>query len=68
MLFRSRLNDVLGVGGTATTTLATATVKNAVDDDVPFENPKPVAKKAAAPVVEDDEDEDLAMFRKLAED
>ena len=66
---KRRLNDVLGVGGTTTTTLATATVKNAVvDDDVPFENPKPVAKKAAAPVVEDDEDEDLAMFRKLAED
>jgi hypothetical protein len=37
-------------------------------DEVPWEEPKPVAKKAPAPVVEEDEDEDLAMFRKLADD
>ena len=52
-------------------TVATAIVKKPViedDDEVPFTASKPVAKKAPAPVVEDDEDEDLAMFRKLAED
>ena len=38
------------------------------DEDVPFTESKPVAKKAPAPVVEEEEDEDLAMFRKLAED
>ena len=63
---KRRLNDVLGVGGTTTTTLATATVKKTVvEDDVPFENSKPIATKKA-PVVEE-EDEDLAMFRELAE-
>ena len=63
---KARLNDVLGVGGTTTTTLATATVKKTVvEDDVPFENSKPIATKKA-PVVEE-EDEDLAMFRELAE-
>ena len=63
---KARLNDVLGVGGTTTTTLATATVKKTVvEDDVPFENSKSIATKKA-PVVEE-EDEDLAMFRELAE-
>jgi hypothetical protein len=63
---KKRLNDVLGVSG-GTTTRAPVVE----EEDAPWvETPKPVAKKAAAPVVEDDEDEDpdLAMFRKLAED
>ena len=39
------------------------------EDDVPFTDSKPVAKKAAAPIVDDeDEDPDLAEFRKLIED
>ena len=42
-----------------------------VEEEAPWvETPKPVAtkQKAPAPVVEEEEDEDLAMFRKLAED
>ena len=39
------------------------------DEDVPFTNSKPIAKKAPAPVVDDDEDDpDLAEFRKLLDD
>ena len=68
---KKRLDEVNGVGGTATMTTATAIVKKAPvadDDETPWEEPKAVAKKAPAPAVEEDEDEDLAMFRKLAED
>ena len=51
----------------STTSLATATVKKTVvvDEDVPFTESKPVASKKA-PIVEDD-DEDLAMFKELAD-
>ena len=65
---KKRLNDVLGLTG-ATTTRAPVVQYDGGEED-PFVNAKPVAKKAAAPVVEEDEDEDpdLAMFRKLAED
>lgn len=38
------------------------------EEDVPFTNSKPVAKKAPAPVVDEDDDPDLAEFRKLIED
>lgn len=70
---KRRLDDVLGLTGTpgrsTTDEYRAAAPKafNETDDDVPFTDSKP-AKKAPAPVVEDDEDEDLAMFRKLAED
>jgi hypothetical protein len=60
---KRRLDDVLGLTGSA---LAS---RSSVEEDVPWaDTPKPVVKKAPAPVVEDEEDEDLAMFRKLAED
>jgi len=69
---KARLDEVLGYTGTQpvntitlTETKATSYSPAAQEDDVPFKNSKPVAK---APVVEDEEDEDLAMFRKLAED
>lgn len=65
---KKRLNDVLGLTG------STPTVSTSVEEeDVPWDDaPKATVakKKAPAPVVEDDEDEDpdLAMFRKLTED
>lgn len=69
---KRKLNDVMGLSGapvrSATDEYRAAAPKafNETDDDVPFTDSKP-AKRASAPVVED-EDEDLAMFRKLAED
>lgn len=62
---KRRLEDVLGNGSAPITTPAPKVTKADVveDDEVPFVESKKV------PVVEDeDEDEDLAMFRKLAED
>lgn len=61
---KKRLDDVLGLSVTRTT------ASKPIDDDVPFSNSKPVATKQPAAVVddEDEEDEDLAMFRKLAEE
>ena len=71
---KARLDEVLGLSTKPIKTVTEeslernlAKVRADKDDDVPFTDSKPVAKKAA-PVVEDDEDEDLAMFRKLAED
>lgn len=70
---KRKLNDVMGLSGaptrSATDEYRAAAPKafNETDDDVPFTDSKP-AKRTSAPVVEDDEDEDLAMFRKLAED
>lgn len=62
---KARLDEVLGFTGSAPAPRAPV-----VEDDVPWEPaPKDAApKKAPAPVVEEEEDEDLAMFRKLAED
>jgi hypothetical protein len=61
---KARLDDVLGFTGSAPTPKAAP-----VEEEAPWtETPKPAAKKAPAPVVEEEEDEDLAMFRKLAED
>ena len=63
---KARLDDVLGfTAGSARG--ATATVSKVVEE-APWQEDKPVAKKATAktPVVEDD-DEDLAMFRELAD-
>lgn len=62
---KRRLDDVLGFTGTPVR--SSNTVVENDDEDVPFTDSKP-AKKAPAPVVEDDEDEDLKMFRQLAED
>jgi gp32 DNA binding protein like len=62
---KARLQDVLGFGDRPTPT----PVAKTVEEDVPWQEDKPVvaAKKATkAPVVEDD-DEDLAMFRELAD-
>jgi len=70
---KRKLNDVMGLTGSpvrsTTDEYRAAAPKafNETDDDVPFTDSKP-AKKAPTPVVEDEEDEDLAMFRKLAED
>ena len=70
---KRKLNDVMGLTGSpvrsTTDEYRAAAPKafNETDDDVPFTDSKP-AKKAPTPVVEDEEDVDLAMFRKLAED
>jgi len=62
---KARLDDVNGYTGSQPAPRAPASV----EEEAPWvETPKPVAKKAPAPVVEEEEDEDLAMFRKLAED
>lgn len=46
-----------------------AKIREDKDYEPPFTDSKPVAKKAAAPIVDDeDEDPDLAEFRKLIED
>ena len=59
---KARLNDVMGLGDRPA-----AAPKAVVEEEAPWQEDKPVAKKAAkAPVVEDD-DEDLAMFRELAD-
>jgi len=70
---KRKLNDVMGLTGSpvrsTTDEYRAAAPKafNETDEEVPFTDSKP-AKKAPTPVVEDEEDEDLAMFRKLAED
>ena len=62
---KARLDDVLGFTAGAAR-VATATVSKVVEE-APWQEDKPVAKKATkTPVVEDD-DEDLAMFRELAD-
>jgi hypothetical protein len=59
---KARLDDVNGLSTTITTPAPKVTKADIVEDEeVPFTN----AKKLP---VEDEEDEDLAMFRKLAED
>ncbi len=77
---KARLNDVLGLSSAAPSRAAKsfteevleknlAKVKSSKvideDEDVPFPDAKPVARKAAAPVIEEDEDEDLKRFRDL---
>lgn len=65
---KRKLNDVLGLTGSATSTpkkIVAPVVEE--DDEVPFTESKPITRKPT-PVVEDEEDEDLALFRKLAED
>lgn len=59
---KARLDDVNGLTSDSTRTSRPPKV----EDDVPFENSKPIPKKVV--VEEEEEDEDLAMFRKLAED
>jgi len=63
---KRRLDDVNGHGEIVAP--APKSFANTIDEDVPFTEPNPVVKKAPAPVVEEDEDEDLAMFRKLSAD
>jgi hypothetical protein len=72
---KARLEDVLGLSAGATSSRTSHTeemlernLAKARADETPFTDSKPVAKKAAAPVVEDDEDEDLAEFRRLIAD
>jgi hypothetical protein len=77
---KARLNDVLGLTpGKSTYTdevlernLAKVKATKVVDEDedIPFHDPKPVARKAAAPVIEDedDDDPDLQEFRDLLND
>jgi hypothetical protein len=62
---KARLSDVLGFGDAPARSAPAA--KTVVEEEAPWQEDKPVAKKAVkAPVVEDD-DEDLAMFRELAD-
>ena len=64
---KKRLDEIMGVNDQITDSVTTK--RKVVEDDVPFEDSKPVARKAPAPVVEDEEDDpDLAEFRKLIED
>jgi hypothetical protein len=67
---QTKLNRVLGLGGVPVT-------NSAMDDDgtdtIPFEAPAkvapaPVAKTAPAPVAEEEEDDSLSFFEKLAEE
>ena len=64
---KRKLYDVLGLTGSATSTPKKVAAPVEEEDEVPFTESKPVARKSA-PVVEEEEDEDLALFRKLAED
>ena len=63
---KRRLEDVMGLSGSA----PRATREVVEEEDVPFKNSKPTSTPAPAskkaPVVEED-DEDLAMFKELAE-
>jgi hypothetical protein len=63
---KARLSDVLGFGDAPARSAPAA--KTVVEEEAPWQEDKPVAAKKAvkAPVVEDD-DEDLAMFRELAD-
>ncbi len=65
----TKLNRVLGIGGTAPTT---ASAMEAKDDEIPFEKPAPVAAAKPAPVAaapaQDEEDDSLSFFEKLAEE
>lgn len=69
---KRKLDDVMGISSGATAKsnhieeMLERNLEKARNDEVPFTDSKPVKK--AAPVVDEDEDEDLAMFRKLAED
>ena len=67
---QTKLNRVLGLGGVPVT-------GNAMDDDgtdnIPFEAPakvqaEPVARTAPAPAADEDEDDSLSFFEKLAEE
>ena len=65
----TKLNRVLGIGSTAPTT---ASAMEATDDEIPFEKPAPVAAAKPAPVAaapaQDEEDDSLSFFEKLAEE
>ena len=67
---KKRLDEVMGYSATPAPAPVSApkSFADTIDEDVPFTDSKPVAKKVPAPVAEEEEDEDLAMFRKLAED
>jgi len=64
---KKRLDEVMGYSEGSPTTARPTPKATVEDDDVPFTESKPIAKKVATSV-DDDEDDDLAMFRKLAED
>ena len=61
---KARLDEVNGVTGSP------APRASVVEEEAPWEPASKAAspKKAPAPIVDEEEDEDLAMFRKLAED
>ncbi len=65
----TKLNRVLGIGSTAPTT---ASAMEATNDEIPFEKPAPVAAAKPAPVAaapaQDEEDDSLSFFEKLAEE
>lgn len=66
---KKRLDDVLGLSGGSARASAPKRPVVEEDDEVPFTDSKPVFKAAPAPVAtEEDDDPDLAIFRKLAED
>ena len=66
---QAKLNRVLGLGGAPA---PTASAMDAEDDEIPFEKPTPVAEAKPAPVAEapaqDEEDDSLSFFEKLAEE
>jgi hypothetical protein len=69
---KRRLDDVLGLANAGNTNASTVKARGDIEDseEVPFTDPKPVARKAA-PVVEkeeEEEDPDLKQFLDLLND
>ncbi len=66
---QAKLNRVLGLGGASSPTTSAMEAK---DDEIPFEKPAPVAEAKPAPVAaapaQDEEDDSLSFFEKLAEE
>lgn len=67
---KKRLNEVMDLADAPAPKSAPIKAKGDIEDDeeVPFTNSKPVFSKPAPAVADEEEDEDLAMFRALAED
>jgi hypothetical protein len=66
---KKRLDDVMGLSsGTSKATYAPTPAPKVTKADIVEDDEVPFTASKKVPVVEDDEDEDLAMFRKLAED
>jgi hypothetical protein len=65
---KRKLDDVCGVSEAPVARRKVADTFEEEVEETPFTESKPVAKKAPAPVADEDEDEDLKMFRDLVDD